>query len=198
MAADDQPDALRLTRHADGARHRLQQAQAALRRARDAHARAIGIHEQAARLFSAHGRSALALRERAAAQRERDSAPPVRLLGGRRSATLLRTAGSAGTSTARTRRLAAWTATVRARLRHLVVTSLPACTTVTRPQRIGDDAEDAAAFLLSIAEDMQAFAGAPDQVVAAAGDALRAAYAPYAGPQGVVMDGAAWLVSAHR
>lgn len=70
--------------------------------------------------------------------------------------------------------------------------------TVTRPQRIGDDADDAAAFLLSVAEDMQAFAGAPDQVVAAAGDALRAAYAPYTGPHGVVMDGTAWLVSAHR
>jgi hypothetical protein len=70
--------------------------------------------------------------------------------------------------------------------------------TVTRPQRIGDDADDAAAFLLSIAEDMQLFAGALDRVVAAAADALRAAYAPYAGPQGVVMDGTAWLVSAHR
>jgi hypothetical protein len=70
--------------------------------------------------------------------------------------------------------------------------------TVTRPQRIGDDADDAAAFLMSIAEDMQVFAGAPDQVVAAAVDALRTAYAPYAGPQGVVMDGTAWLVSAHR
>jgi SAM-dependent methyltransferase len=70
--------------------------------------------------------------------------------------------------------------------------------TVTRPQRIGDDADDAAAFLLSIAEDMQLFAGALDRVVAAAADALRAAYAPYAGPQGVVMEGTAWLVSAHR
>jgi SAM-dependent methyltransferase len=70
--------------------------------------------------------------------------------------------------------------------------------TVTRPQRIGDDADDAAAFLMSIAEDMQMFAGAPDEVVTAAVDALRAAYAPYAGPHGVVMDGTAWLVSAHR
>lgn len=70
--------------------------------------------------------------------------------------------------------------------------------TVTRPQRIGDDADDAAAFLMSIAEDMQVFAGAPDEVVTAAVDALRAAYAPYAGPHDVVMDGTAWLVSAHR
>ena len=70
--------------------------------------------------------------------------------------------------------------------------------TVTRPQRIGDDADDAAAFLMSIAEDMQVFAGAPDEVVTAAIDALRTAYAPYTGPHGVVMDGTAWLVSAHR
>jgi SAM-dependent methyltransferase len=70
--------------------------------------------------------------------------------------------------------------------------------TVTRPQRIGDDADDAAAFLMSIAEDMQVFAGAPGEVVTAATGALRAAYAPYAGPHGVVMDGTAWLVCAHR
>jgi SAM-dependent methyltransferase len=69
---------------------------------------------------------------------------------------------------------------------------------VTRPQRIGDDADDAAAFLMSIAEDMQMFAGAPDEAVTAAGDALRAGYAPYAQPHGVVLDGTAWLVSAHR
>ena len=69
---------------------------------------------------------------------------------------------------------------------------------VTRPQRIGDDADDAAAFLMSIAEDMQLFAGAPDHVVAAARDALQASYAPYAKPHGVVQDGAVWLVWAHR
>ena len=69
---------------------------------------------------------------------------------------------------------------------------------VTRPQRIGDDADDAAAFLMSIAEDMKVFAGAPDDAVAAARDALRAGYAPYAQPHGVVLDGTAWLVSAHR
>jgi SAM-dependent methyltransferase len=68
---------------------------------------------------------------------------------------------------------------------------------VTRPQRIGDDADDAAAFLMSIAEDMQVFAGAPDHVVEAARDALRASYAPYAEPHGVVLNGTAWLVGAH-
>ena len=69
---------------------------------------------------------------------------------------------------------------------------------VTRPQRIGDDADDAAAFLMLIAEDMQLFAGAPDHVVAAAHNALQASYAPYAAIHGVVLDGAAWLVWAHR
>ena len=69
---------------------------------------------------------------------------------------------------------------------------------VTKPQRIGDDADDAAAFLMSIAEDMQVFAGAPDDAVAAARGALRAGYAPYTHPHGVVLDGTAWLVSAHR
>jgi len=69
---------------------------------------------------------------------------------------------------------------------------------VTRPQRIGDDADDAAAFLLTIAEDMQMFDGAPDHALAAARDALRGSYAPYAGPNGVVMAGTAWLVLGHR
>jgi hypothetical protein len=68
---------------------------------------------------------------------------------------------------------------------------------VTRPQRIGDDADDAAAFLMSVAEVMQPFAGAPDHVVAVARDALQGSYAPYAEPHGVVLDGA-WIVWAHR
>ena len=69
---------------------------------------------------------------------------------------------------------------------------------LTRPQHIGKDADDAAAFLMSIAEDMQLFDGAPDDVVTAAHDALRGSYAPHAGSQGVVLGGAAWLVWAHR
>jgi ubiquinone/menaquinone biosynthesis C-methylase UbiE len=70
--------------------------------------------------------------------------------------------------------------------------------TVIRPQRIGADADDASQFVMSIAQDMQAFAGAPDQAVTAAHDALRAAYAPSAGPNGVVMDGTVWLVAAYH
>jgi SAM-dependent methyltransferase len=70
--------------------------------------------------------------------------------------------------------------------------------TVTRPQRIGDDVDDAVGFILSLPESRQLFAGAPEDAVAAAVAAVRAAFAPYAGAEGVVLDGTAWLVSADR
>jgi SAM-dependent methyltransferase len=68
----------------------------------------------------------------------------------------------------------------------------------TRPQLIGRDVDEAAGFVMSMPQSQQLFAGAPEEAVAAAVAALRAAYTPYAGPHGVVMDGTAWLVSAHR
>ena len=67
---------------------------------------------------------------------------------------------------------------------------------VTRPLCIGRDVDDAAGYIMSMRESHQLFAGEPDGVVAAALDAQRAAFAPYAGPHGVVMDGTAWLASA--
>jgi SAM-dependent methyltransferase len=70
--------------------------------------------------------------------------------------------------------------------------------TVTRPQRIGDDVDDAVGFILSLPESQQLFAGAPEDTVTAAVAAIRAAFAPYAGAEGVVLDGTAWLVSACR
>jgi len=70
--------------------------------------------------------------------------------------------------------------------------------TVTRPVRIGRDLDDAVGFMMSLPQSQQLFAGAPEDAVAAAVNALRAAYAPYAGAHGVVMDATAWLVSAHR
>jgi len=69
---------------------------------------------------------------------------------------------------------------------------------VIRPLCIGRDVDDAAGYIMSMPESHQLFAGEPDGVVAAALDALRAAFAPYAGPHGVVMDGTAWLASARR
>ena len=69
---------------------------------------------------------------------------------------------------------------------------------VTRPQRVGTDVEDVVRFVMSLPESRQLFAGLPEAVIAEAADAMRAAFAPYAGSHGVVMDAAAWLVSAHR
>jgi SAM-dependent methyltransferase len=69
---------------------------------------------------------------------------------------------------------------------------------VTRPIRMGDDAEDVTAFITSLPEARQLFAGKPQDKVAAAIDALRQALVPYAGADGVVMNETAWLASAHR
>jgi SAM-dependent methyltransferase len=69
---------------------------------------------------------------------------------------------------------------------------------VTRPVSIGHELDDAVGFVMSLPQSQQVFAGAPEDAVAAAVTTLRAAYTPYAGARGVVMDAAAWLVSAHR
>jgi SAM-dependent methyltransferase len=69
---------------------------------------------------------------------------------------------------------------------------------ITRPFRLGRTIGDAINFILSLPESKQLFAGAPQDTVEAAATALHAGFAPYAGPQGVVMDATAWLVTAHR
>jgi len=69
---------------------------------------------------------------------------------------------------------------------------------VTRPVRIGRDCDHAVAFVLSLPQSQELFAGAPREVVAAVTDNLGAAFAPFVGSRGVVMDAAAWLVSARR
>lgn len=69
---------------------------------------------------------------------------------------------------------------------------------VTRPMRIGDDVDDTVAFIASLEETRELFASKPEDRVAAAVDAARQALAPYAGPEGVVTNGTAWLVTAHR
>jgi SAM-dependent methyltransferase len=70
---------------------------------------------------------------------------------------------------------------------------------VTRPMRVADDVDDFQAFItsLELVRD-QMFAGQPEDKVAAAIAAAREAIAPYAGPEGVVMNGTAWLVTARR
>ena len=70
--------------------------------------------------------------------------------------------------------------------------------TVTRPVCLGRTTDDTASFVMSLPESKALFAGAPKETVEAAVAALRAAFAPYLGSQGVVVDATAWLVSAHR
>jgi hypothetical protein len=54
---------------------------------------------------------------------------------------------------------------------------------VTRPVRMGDDAEDVAAFTTSLPEAKQLFAGSSATRWAAATHSLRKALEPYAGPR---------------
>ena len=70
---------------------------------------------------------------------------------------------------------------------------------VTRPMRIGDNVEDAMTFIRSIPTVRDLFAQAPPDRQAAALEAARETLAPYAGPEGVVMqDNGAWLVTTDR
>jgi SAM-dependent methyltransferase len=69
---------------------------------------------------------------------------------------------------------------------------------VTRPVQIGRDIDHTVGFILSLPQSQELFAGSPREVIDAAGINLRAAFAPYLGSRGVVMDAAAWLVSARR
>lgn len=68
---------------------------------------------------------------------------------------------------------------------------------VTRPERIADDPDDAVRFVLSLPESQQLFDGVPDDVVANATEALKDAYAQYTSSHGVVTDASAWLVTAN-
>jgi SAM-dependent methyltransferase len=70
--------------------------------------------------------------------------------------------------------------------------------TVTRPVQIGRDLDHAVGFIMSLPQSQQLFAGVPRDVVDAARAKLRAAFAPYLGSHGVVMNATAWLVSARR
>lgn len=75
----------------------------------------------------------------------------------------------------------------------------PTLDAITRPMRVGDDVDDALSFITSlplVRDDL--FAGKPPEKVTAAVDAARAALTPYAGPEGLVMNAGAWLVSAAR
>lgn len=67
---------------------------------------------------------------------------------------------------------------------------------ITRPQRIADNADDAAALVMSLPETRQYLEDVPEDTVAKVPGALRDAFTPYAGPHGVVTDATAWLITA--
>ena len=69
---------------------------------------------------------------------------------------------------------------------------------VVRPVRLGRTVEDATGYILSLPQSQELFADAPPETVQAAASALRAAFAPYATTQGVVLDSSGWLVCARR
>ncbi len=69
---------------------------------------------------------------------------------------------------------------------------------ITRPQRIAADVDDAVSYVLSLQEGKGLLEGVPGHVRENATAALKAAFTPYAGPDGVVTAGAAWLATATR
>jgi SAM-dependent methyltransferase len=69
---------------------------------------------------------------------------------------------------------------------------------VTKPMLMGKDVADVVGFITDLDQTKALFAGKPEDKVAAAIADLRQGIAPYAGPEGVVMDGTAWLVSARH
>jgi SAM-dependent methyltransferase len=66
------------------------------------------------------------------------------------------------------------------------------------PMRMGSTVNDTVSFMQSTDMAAALMADASDEVAAAAWAAVREALTPYAGPAGVVLEGAAWLVTATR
>jgi SAM-dependent methyltransferase len=67
---------------------------------------------------------------------------------------------------------------------------------LTLPVRIGADVDDVIGYLLSQPEVQSLLAGRSDSQVSDAVAAVRQALAPFAGPDGVVMETSGWLVTA--
>jgi SAM-dependent methyltransferase len=66
------------------------------------------------------------------------------------------------------------------------------------PMRMGPTVEDTVSFMQRTDMAAALMADVTDEVAAAAWAAVREALAPYAGPDGVVLRGASWLVTANR
>ena len=63
---------------------------------------------------------------------------------------------------------------------------------------MGSTVEDTVAFMQGTDMAETLMADVSEDVAAAAWDAVRAALVPYAGPGGVVLSGAAWIVTATK
>ena len=66
------------------------------------------------------------------------------------------------------------------------------------PMRMGSTVDDTVSFMQRTDMAAALMADVSDEVAAAAWAAVREALEPYAGPDGVVLQGAAWLVTATR
>ena len=69
---------------------------------------------------------------------------------------------------------------------------------IARPMLMGSDVEDVVGMVAATPQSQGLFAGQPEAKVQAAIAGLRDAFAPYARPEGVVMNGTAWLLTARR
>ena len=67
---------------------------------------------------------------------------------------------------------------------------------IARPMLMGSDVEDVVGMVAATPQSMGLFAGQPEAKVEAALAGLREAFGPYAHPEGVVMNGTAWLLTA--
>jgi SAM-dependent methyltransferase len=67
---------------------------------------------------------------------------------------------------------------------------------ITRPMLMGTDVEDVVAMVAATPQSKGLFADQPKAKVEQAIAGLRVAFAPYARPEGVVMNGSAWLLTA--
>jgi SAM-dependent methyltransferase len=67
---------------------------------------------------------------------------------------------------------------------------------ITRPMLMGSDVADVVGMVAATPQSQGLFADQPEAKVEAAMAGLRDAFAPYARPEGVVMNGTAWLLTA--
>ena len=67
---------------------------------------------------------------------------------------------------------------------------------LTRPMVMGTDVEDVVGMVAATPQSKCLFAGQPEERIQAALEGLRTGFAPFAKPEGVVMSGKAWLLTA--